>query len=414
MIRHMHGDCRQRLMELDAQSVHCVVTSPPYWGLRKYGDHRAGTIGLERSFDAWLMGMLDVFAKVWDVLRDDGVLWLNMGDAYVAQAGGTQGTTGQRARRRHTQQDYGLTDRGTNLARKQLMGQPWRLALALQEQGWILRADCIWDKPNAMPEGVHDRPTKSHEYVFLLTKRPRYFYDAEAVREAHTEPWRGNGEADRQNWNTGGIIGRSRVSEYTNGTRQYNPAGRNKRTVWSIPTQPYSAAHFATFPSALIEPCIKAGTSLHGCCAACGAPWRRMVERRSPEEYSGKDLRWGNSGNGQCMPQKWDTITTTTGWAPTCPCDAGLVPATVLDCFGGAGPTALVADRLGRHAINIDITQEYIDQSQERIASEAPLLAQQYDGNIPPDEYWQQAVLIPTEPSYKPGSREYDKAQTAE
>lgn len=244
MIRIINADVIDGLRSLPEKSVHCVITSPPYWGLRDYGVE--GQIGLEKTPEEYLEKMVQVFREVKRVLRDDGTLWLNIGDSYAnAQPRG----------RMEDQGDLSTGDHGElipkrdwscwNLKQKDLVGMCWRVAFALQSEGWYLRSDIIWAKPNPMPESITDRPIRSHEYVFLLAKSARYFYDADAVREAHKEPWRGNGEHERINFNTGGIIGRGRVGEYEDGIRQYNPAGRNRRDVWTITTQPTPEAHFA-------------------------------------------------------------------------------------------------------------------------------------------------------------------------
>ena len=328
----LNGDVIDCLRSLPDACVQCVVTSPPYWGLRDYGVK--GQIGLEPTPEEHVEKMVEVFREVRRVLRDDGTLWLNLGDSYNGSwgAGGDYAPGGLRA----GQPKY-PGRRISALKPKDLVGMPWRIAFALQEDGWYLRSDIIWSKPNPMPESVTDRPTKSHEYVFLLSKRPRYFYDADAIREAHKEPNRGNGERDRVNYNTGGIIGRGRVGEYEEGVRLYNPAGRNRRTVWEIPTQPMPEAHFATFPEALVEPCIKAGTSARGACPKCGAPWRRVVER--VRDYGLAPVAGGKTAN-LAETHRWNRLDrrrraalaagvdphnlyrhgTTLGWQPSCTC----------------------------------------------------------------------------------------------
>lgn len=215
------GDCREVLKTLPAGSVDCVVTSPPYFGLRSYqgGDKE---IGLEQSPAEYVAALVEVFREVKRVLRPDGTVWINLGDSF---------------------------------SNKQLLGIPWKVAFALQKDGWYLRADIIWDKPNAMPESVRDRPTKSHEYIFLLTKSSKYFYDATSI----TEPSKtitnksGKGKYDLNNEFKARALTLAEPSE-----------NRNKRTVWKIATQSYSGAHFATFPEKLIEPCILAGCPVGG------------------------------------------------------------------------------------------------------------------------------------------------------
>jgi DNA modification methylase len=232
------------------------VTSPPYWGLRDYGAD--GQIGLEDSPDAFVERLVEVFREVMRVLRDDGTLWLNLGDSYnTAQAGNKQPTgISQKGGR----WDGGAVKHGrglhASLKPKDLCGIPWRVAFALQADGWYLRSDIIWHKPNPMPESVTDRPTKSHEYVFLLSKSPRYYYDAEAVKEASlnlgiTDIRFGDnkyGDSDDPKHAT------------KSGNKYVDSGKRNARSVWTITTKPYAEAHFATFPTELPERCIKAGS----------------------------------------------------------------------------------------------------------------------------------------------------------
>jgi DNA modification methylase len=256
-----------------------------------------------------------------------------------------------------------------------MVGIPWRLAFALQSDGWYLRSDIIWSKPNPMPESVTDRPTKSHEYVFLLTKKARYFYDADAVREAHAEATFkraksiNNGDARKDKgeakWQ-GGLTPAQQDRYYQN---LESSAGRNRRTVWEIATQPTPEAHFATFPEALVEPCIKAGTSERGCCSVCGAPWVRVVEkeRLRRDELDPSDERYRPNrykGSYEDINGKGDagyTSRTTLGWQPSCTCSADVIPCTVLDPFGGSGTVAKVARRLHRDAILIEINPAYVE-----------------------------------------------------
>jgi DNA modification methylase len=270
MIRIINADVIDGLRSLPEKSVHCVVTSPPYWGLRDYGVE--GQIGLEPTPEEYLEKMMRVFREVHRVLRDDGTLWLNIGDSYAnAQPRG----------RMEDQGDLSTGDHGElipkrdwscwNLKQKDLVGMCWRVAFALQAEGWYLRSDIIWAKPNPMPESITDQPTRSHEYVFLFAKSARYFYDADAVRENGT----------RYKWNIQKFKEGDLTCHHhsTQGKEESDPtAGRNRRDVWTITTQPTPEAHFATFPEALVEPCIKAGTSERGCCSVCGAPWVRVVE----------------------------------------------------------------------------------------------------------------------------------------
>lgn len=312
------GDCRQILRTLPAESVQCCVTSPPYFGLRDYGVE--GQIGLEASPADFVAEMVAVFREVHRVLRPDGTLWLNLGDTYASQGGaGWQGKNGERANRRFTatrntvaMQEQARTAFAGHKP-KDLMGIPWRVAFALQDDGWWLRQDIIWHKPNSMPESTRDRCTRSHEYIFLLSKSESYYFDNAAIAEPANYPdGNGNvrrvqpvtGERDYANGN-----GNIRGSLHKNGPRET----RNRRSVWSITTKPFRGAHFATFPPEIPELCIKASTR--------------------PRDV-------------------------------------------VLDPFGGAGTTGLMADRLGRHAILCELNPGYVAMARDRITAADPLHAE--------------------------------------
>jgi DNA modification methylase len=258
----IHGDCLEVLRTLPAESVNCCVTSPPYWGLRDYGVD--GQLGLEATPEEYVAKMVEVFREVRRVLRDDGTLWLNIGDTYNAYNGGA----GPGSKLSKTQSDnrpalatgYGLQCK--TLKPKDLVGIPWRLAFALQADGWWLRQDIIWHKPNPMPESVRDRCTKSHEYIFLLAKADRYYYDADAIREeAVCTKMPGRNMTDTRTTYGASNGGNSGLVALRNRLRDTGEPDetRNKRSVWTVTTKPYSGAHFATFPPDLIEPCILAG-----------------------------------------------------------------------------------------------------------------------------------------------------------
>lgn len=451
-IRLLAGDCRDVLATLPANSVQCVVTSPPYYGLRDYGtatwsggdagcNHaptgtdrgardelpkppagwaeraqgyangryctRCGArridaqLGLESSPDAYIATMVGVFREVRRVLRDDGTCWVNMGDSY---AGGYSGRAADgtyyipktaRSGDGHVGDPFwsyqGVTPTRTvpGLKPKDLLMMPARLALALQADGWWLRSDIIWHKPNPMPESCRDRPTSAHEHVFLLTKRARYFYDSAAIAEPATNGERFHGAYDGggPNERTSVSNGRDRLSNTT--------ATRSCRNVWTIATHAYPQAHFATFPPELAERCIKAGTSERGCCAQCGAPWVREVastgvtndrDRSNKCDWIEGVTEGGNASGIRSLsgatykPQRGPTGT----WLPSCACDAGEpVPCTVLDPFAGAGTTLLVADRLQRHAIGIDLNVAYTQMAMERVRADAPLFVDINAGPVP-------------------------------
>ena len=375
------ADVLDGLGQLPDASVQCIVTSPPYWGLRNYGVE--GQIGLEPTPEAYVERMVAVFREVRRVLRDDGTLWLNMGDGYAQSEirnrnGESEGFyrpcrdgVAQTGRR----QDHGLKP-------KDLIGMPWRLAFALQADGWWLRSDIIWSKPNPMPESVTDRPTKAHEYVFLLTKAARYFYDAEAVKEASEypedirppngseAPGQRLSECKRESVERGGFNGKTNALPGREAFKAYRNT-RNRRTVWEIPTQSFSGAHFATFPEALVEPCIKAGTSERGCCPECGMGWERVVERRPMVlDRSDRTHAKGRTRTSGTMVEP--PSATTIGWEPACTCArAEAVPCTVLDPFNGSGTTGAVAVRLGRRYVGIELNESYAAMAERRIGEAA-------------------------------------------
>ena len=258
------GDVLDRLPEIPNGSVNCCVTSPPYWGLRDYGVE--GQLGLEKTPEEYVAKMVAVFREVWRVLRDDGTLWLNMGDSYMGCYPGIRDA--ERWPKQSTNDHRPEFTKQGGLPAKNLCGIPWRVAFALQADGWYLRQDIIWHKPNPMPESVTDRCTKAHEYIFLMTKKPRYYYDAEAIRE----------DGPTYTRKAGGYEGRKPEDGGPGHAIDVTTTGRNKRSVWTVPTAPYSEAHFATFPPKLIEPCILAGCP-EWVCKKCGEPRRRIVEK---------------------------------------------------------------------------------------------------------------------------------------
>lgn len=320
MIRILQGDCRETLKTLDAGSVHCCVTSPPYWGLRDYGVD--GQIGLESSPEAFVAEMVGVFREVRRVLREDGTAWVNLGDSYSNSPAGGHGYKDGRANRQQ-RRGPGLVD---GLKQKDLVGIPWMVAFALRADGWFLRSEIIWHKPNPMPESVSDRPTKAHETIFLLSKSQRYYYDAEAIKEpvaGTANPRVSKAQAEKilaaralgkgaveSNADLAGVNPKAKCEHFqVAATSSLNAAvclpvdNRNKRTVWTVPSRPYREAHFATYPPDLIKPCILAG------------------------------------------------------------CPAGGV---VLDPFGGSGTTGEVAHELGRHAILCELNGDYVKLMEKR------------------------------------------------
>jgi DNA modification methylase len=543
VITILQGDCRERLREMAAGSVHCVVTSPPYWGLRNYGlpplewggdascEHRwgdslssqtdhvdkrrwnhtvngrgevqpeekqvgevrpisqgqfcrlcgcwRGSLGLEPSPSDYVSHLVEVMREVRRVLRDDGTVWMNLGDSYFgdsptrkrsSEAFSDTWDKSQTASRGGLRRSAASID---GLKPKDLIGIPWRVVFALQEDGWYLRSAIVWAKGlsfcptysgSVMPESVTDRPTSAYEYVFLLSKSARYFYDADAVREANTTyntniPGRG-----------GNVKGTDGISQpdWLNTPSHYVPAGRNLRNVFAIPDDAnpwelftnwlakklcdddpdryaalireylngqdeltntwvinpagFPGAHFATFAPALVEPCIRAGSSERGVCPQCGAGWVRVVERAGgnweERKAAGAPMRYGmNNNKGEAITNYGGSDAHTLGWRPGCECsgltiigdqptkpsrrkgstdldyEADLaiwwvrldkwwqhwnelkplydaeptIPATVLDPFGGSGTTGLVARQLGRDAILIELSEEYCEMARRRL-----------------------------------------------
>lgn len=496
----LNADARR--IPLADQSVHCVITSPPYYRLRSYGHYymqqlwgslddfclpkqpkkrvrwwilirwRAaekggvfspnkqswiGALGLEPTPDMYINHMVEVFREVWRVLRDDGTLWLNIGDSYNGSGKGGVFSTASAKQAANKGANIGLPTRIPTLKPKDLIMIPARLALALQQPflrckncdavahrskwghypngrpicpncekskgytveqpGWYVRSDIIWSKPNPMPESVTDRPTRSHEYVFLLTKSAKYCYDAGAIKEPYTSPmnrWGGEKLVARgkSDWDNG-----TGQSTYRDRNMRSDPNGRNRRSVWTIATQPTPFAHFATFPEKLVEPCILAGTSERGRCPKCDRRWVRVVERTMPPKEvftntrkpkdglvggSNKDGEW--VGSGQKL-QDWlnEHPAQMVGWRPSCNhyprvdewqehpeqdedetdeqylqrCKIirelrlelldfwrGMetMPDIVLDPFAGSGTVERAAIRLGRRAVGCELSFKYIDE----------------------------------------------------
>jgi DNA modification methylase len=380
------GDALTMLKMLPDGIVQTCVSSPPYYGLRDYGVE--GQIGLEESPEAFVEKLVQVFREVRRVLRDDGTCWINLGDSYAAgKAGrtdyGTEDPTSTLGPQRNGLPNN--TRPGAVIPRKvpdglkpkDLIGIPWMVAFALRADGWYLRSDIIWNKPTAMPESVTDRPTKAHEYLFLLAKSERYYYDADAIREPlrpktfttygtkhHAQGNDALGKVKSDNW------GRTVAERQPRVSADGSLAGANKRTVWTVCSQPYSEAHFATFPPKLIEPCILAGTSPRAC-EVCGSPWERVTARepmivRNGPKSGGYGSRTTDSLSGTMIEP---ARAVTTGWQPTCTCESeGTGKCIILDCFIGAGTTALVALQHNRNYLGIELNPSYVALAMKRIA----------------------------------------------
>lgn len=374
------------------QSVQMVATSPPYFALRSYatGTNKAHELGAETLHDCagWATGNdcggcyicnLRAWAReVYRVLRNDGTFWLNLGDSYAGSggAGGDYNEGGLRAgqpRFPGTQAVNKAKDRTTarwggghksvkGLLAKNLMGIPWRAALALQSDGWILRSDIVWSKSNPMPSSAEDRCAVSHEYIFMFSKRKKYFYDNEAIKEISRGEWEfDKGKREQRLTATGGALN----GGVGNGTGIHTT--RNRRTVWDVATYPYSSGadvdHFAAWPPTLVEPMIKAGTSAAGFCPTCKTPWKRIIEKES--RYEKRQERAQPNGK---MPQVdssgwWPPQISDKGFSPNCDCpELAPLPCIVLDPFCGSGTTGLVSRQLGRTFIGLDLSYAYLTQ----------------------------------------------------
>lgn len=386
------GDNRAVLDAMPAKSIHLIATSPPYFGLRAYaGDQqiewptveyapmpglsmltiapmRCG-LGNEPTLEAYI-GHLILCLRSWHrVLRDDGCCFVNLGDSFANDGkwGGASG--GEHVHGLHGNDGPWRGKRSTGLKPKDLCLVPARFALAAQADGWYVRSRIIWAKGvsfladyagSCMPESVTDRPTKSDEDIYLLTKQPKYFWDQEAVKEKAVKdvcPEMGKTTTDARRQAKSGGDTKPMIAR----------GGRSLRSVWAINPQPYPGAHFACWPPALVEPMIKAATSEHGVCANCGSPWERNIEKRANYERR-QDRDQPNGAMPQVDSSGWRPATIVdNGWIPTCACNAAIVPATVLDPFSGSGTTGAVACSLGRDYIGIDLSTDYVELAHDRI-----------------------------------------------
>jgi DNA modification methylase len=359
-------DCLEGLKQLPNNSINCCVTSPPYWGLRDYGVE--GQLGLESTPEEYVENMVKVFREVKRVLRDDGTLWLNLGDSYAMKFGGGKGRKSGTTKSAVDEIEKPPREIPPGLKPKDLVGIPWMVAFALRADGWYLRQDIIWHKPNAMPESVKDRCTKAHEYIFLLAKSAQYYYDNEAIKEkAVSGTDVGILRSKKQAMcNHPSILKRQKENI---DSRTAGDGNRNKRSVWTVTTKPFKEAHFAVFPPDLIRPCILAGTSPHAC-EICGAPWERVVEREPMEiKRSGRGVALGKYGKTAASGTMTKPATSvTTGWQPTCTCqNEGKGRCIVLDPFMGSGTTGMVAAMYQRNFIGFELNSEYCKMAEKRI-----------------------------------------------
>lgn len=431
--RILVGDVRRVLATLPAKSVHCIVTSPPYWGLRDYKvppsvwggdsacDHEwgatqrapwanavpgpnaggknarfrnhtkdtgpfcakcgawRGCLGLEPTVELFLDNLVAVFRDCWRVLRDDGTLWLNIGDSYAGSGRGPTGANGigQHERR----QGFHSPVASHGVRAKSMMLIPERLLLALQADGWIVRDKVVWHKTAAMPENVRDRCSDAWEPVYQLTKRGRYFADMEAVKQPPSASTAAHAYLGQR------PLTPKQAGFQANGFHQaseslsvYDRASVNLRNVWSLGPEPLrDIDHYAAFPTELPRRCIKMGTSEYGVCPMCGAPWVRITHNKTLPSRGGGAKRAVTPGAETSPKSIFQTkvvkTSQTLAWQPSCQCDAGdPVPATVLDPFGGVMTTALVANQLGRDSISIELGPKYAAMGARRIQDDAGML----------------------------------------
>jgi len=371
-----HGDAKKQLKNLESNSIHCVITSPPYFGLRDY--HADGQIGLEESLNQYINNLCDVLDEVHRVLHPSGTLWLNIGDSYAGSGGPggdfRDGKGGDTYKRQYNRNPDALK-------KKDLCMVPSRVAMELQSRGWWLRSEIVWAKAvsfceghtgSCMPESAEDRPTNSHEKLFLLSKSKDYFYDGEAVSQpiedmSRVGEVRGDTGHSRRDTDMANRIGE--------GSGVMKPT-KKLRDVWTFNPAIFTGAHFATYPEGLIEPCVQAGTPEKGVCSECHAPYKRKTETVSrqvgggassiPEDSRGAYTeRQGDSQHDR--EGLTESQSQTVGWEPTCDCDAEAERATVLDPFSGAATTGIVALKYGRKYIGIDVNEDYNDMAKERI-----------------------------------------------
>lgn len=333
------GDVFDILPKLKTESIHCCITSPPYYGLRDYG--MDGQIGQEETPEWYMDKLWAVFEEVKRILRPDGTLWLNLGDTY---------------------QD------------KELLGIPWQMAFRLQRCGWFLRQEIIWSKGNPMPESVSDRCTRSHEHIFLFSKSKEYYFDSVAIQEpaSTSSGWAKQRAKGVDTWKYNETEERVASTGQSTASSTFGVEGtRIKRSVWEVNIKPFKGLHFAPFPPKLITPCVLAGTSKKGCCDKCGTPFNRLVDKTRKATRPGKATKVTGTTSqqrGNRDPQRHVTERKTLGWVQGCAClDNTAVPCTVLDPFFGAGTTGVVCQKYGREYVGVELNPEYVRIAKERI-----------------------------------------------
>ena len=365
------GNCLETLQKMDDQSVNTCITSPPYWGLRDYNGEEE-QLGLEDTPELFVDNLVKVFREVKRVLKDDGTVWLNLGDTYSSHKDCK--STAQSLAKGTQAEVAHVIDKGRSVSRntkklkqaglknKDLIGIPWRVALALQADGWYLRQDIIWHKPNPMPESVKDRCTKSHEYIFLLSKNVKYYFDYEAIKEDAV----GNSPNNKKPHKHQGQPF-SRTKENLVNIQAVEK--RNKRSVWTVTTKPFKGAHFATFPKDLIEPCVLAGCP-EKICFSCSKPYERVMQKPKPLKVK-RGRRAGTDDRligGVLDKYNKENPPIDLGLQKQCDCNTKETKAgTVLDPFGGSGTTAIVANKHNRNAVMCELNKEYVGIAKERI-----------------------------------------------
>ena len=440
------GNNMEKLKEIESESVDCIVSSPPYFGLRDYGtasweggdsncDHKYGRnsrggltekqnsnvgsfgdeaikhgekckkcgakrtdeqFGLEETLEEYIEKTVLLFEELRRVLKPQGTVWWNIGDSYASKSS-AWGGRGKNSILNKT----GLEDKQRRntvvpdgLKAKDLMMIPARVAIALSENGWYLRSEIIWHKPNPMPESVKDRPTSAHEKIYLFAKNKKYYYDADAIRvpqkqdsiaRAGRDVWKNN-KIDTGNYSIPNVDSAKKLNQKVRDTVSEGKIPMaNKRNVWTVTTKPFRGAHFAVFPPDLIEPCIKAGSSEHGCCSECGNPYIRDTKVVSVPQRTTRDNMVGvipgrNKTSRMNSKEMESLVREERGWVATCKCNADVVKSVVLDPFGGSGTTGLVANNLGRNAILIELNEEYVEIAKKRLGEDLGLFSEVKDG----------------------------------
>ncbi len=357
----IQGHVLDVLKQIPDNLVHCVITSPPYFpAIRDYHsdpvvwtDGWEGSLGDELTPFAYIDHLTSVFVEIKRIMRDDAVFWLNIGDTYA---------------KNNKWSEYGIK-------RKDLIGMPWRIAFELQKKGFFLRQDNIWQKTNVMPESPPDRTTRSHEYIFQFTKSEKYYFDCEAIKEKPAESSLKRIAQKTFEQQKGGEkdYGRTKVNDYRSARRiienfAKNP-GRRKRTVWPMSTANSKGSHFAVFPEELVKTCILASTSQKGCCSQCGSQFVRSVNKIRFPTRPGVAIKKDVTKKSNRDPKRHCTITKTIGWLPSCDCvnETDIKPSIVLDPFSGYGTVGVVAVKLEKDYIGIELNTEYVHESKRRI-----------------------------------------------